>query len=517
MLLAGTQTFADNSVMITATQNLLYPDISYSNVSLTWYKIPNTIANNGNGNIWQSIAMSSSGQYQSAVIRNISRFGIFGSSDYGVTWINQYSPLIGITWNSISMSSSGQYRTAVADASGIYISSNYGENWVVVSSSSINGITAHSVAMSSSGQYQSVVDNQTSGKIYISSDFGQNWNSTSQAPTTSTKWESISMSSSGQYQTAICSGNSDSSGNIYISSNYGLNWTKSSAPPKKYTTIAVSSSGQYQTAVVNTITTNEAVYTSFDYGITWLKQPRSPPLPSTPNPGVPSIAMSSSGQYQTLAFYNSYIYSSANYGVTWKKLTNNTDTWTSIAMSSSGQYQSAVNNPGFIYACTPLPLSNLTVNNSAYLVTGTGSTGNYVSIGYTNPTLDISANINVGPTGNSLYVRGNVYAQAFYATSDYRIKHNIVNLNNSYNVNKMRPVLYENVQQRKHDIGLIAHELQEQYPFLVYGEKDGENLQSINYNGVVGILVKETQDLKQEIKDLKEEIRMIKEELSKNK
>jgi hypothetical protein len=228
--------------------------------------------------------------------------------------------------------------------------------------------------------------------------------------------------------------------------------------------------------------------------------------------------MSSSGQYQTLAFNNNYIYSSANYGVTWIKQTYSGQNWSSIAMSSSGQYQSAAINTGYIYACTPLPLSNLAVNNSAYFVTGTGSTGNYVSIGYTNPSLDISANLGgIGPTGNSLYVRGNVYAQAYYSTSDYRIKQNIVNLNDSYTVNKMRPVLYENVQQKKHDIGLIAHELQEQYPFLVYGEKDGENLQSINYNGVVGILVKETQDLKQEIKDLKEEIRVIKEELYKNK
>ena len=55
----------------------------------------------------------------------------------------------------------------------------------------------------------------------------------------------------------------------------------------------------------------------------------------------------------------------------------------------------------------------------------------------------------------------------------------------------MRPVTYNNISLDKQDIGLIAHELQEIYPFLVNGEKDGENFQSVNYTGLIGILIKE--------------------------
>ena len=51
-------------------------------------------------------------------------------------------------------------------------------------------------------------------------------------------------------------------------------------------------------------------------------------------------------------------------------------------------------------------------------------------------------------------------------------------------------------------IGFIAHELQEHYPELVTGEKDGENMQSINYIGLIPILVKEIQDLKKRIAQL---------------
>ena len=36
------------------------------------------------------------------------------------------------------------------------------------------------------------------------------------------------------------------------------------------------------------------------------------------------------------------------------------------------------------------------------------------------------------------------------------------------------------------DIGLIAHELQLHYPFLVTGNKNDDALQSVNYIGLIG-------------------------------
>ena len=57
---------------------------------------------------------------------------------------------------------------------------------------------------------------------------------------------------------------------------------------------------------------------------------------------------------------------------------------------------------------------------------------------------------------------------------------------------------------------LIAHELQEIYPYLVNGLKDGENLQSVNYIGLIPILIKEVQELKKEINIIKEELAIYK-------
>jgi cell division protein FtsB len=44
------------------------------------------------------------------------------------------------------------------------------------------------------------------------------------------------------------------------------------------------------------------------------------------------------------------------------------------------------------------------------------------------------------------------------------------------------------------------------YPYLVNGEKDGEQMQSLNYTGIIGILVKEIQELKKETQDLKKRV-----------
>jgi len=87
--------------------------------------------------------------------------------------------------------------------------------------------------------------------------------------------------------------------------------------------------------------------------------------------------------------------------------------------------------------------------------------------------------------------------------SDYRIKENVKTLDNKFHVDYLNPVTYFNKETKHQDIGLIAHELQEYYPELVYGEKDGDDFQSINYTGLISILIKEVKDLKNEVNELK--------------
>ena len=97
----------------------------------------------------------------------------------------------------------------------------------------------------------------------------------------------------------------------------------------------------------------------------------------------------------------------------------------------------------------------------------------------------------------SLSCKGSVTATSYNSTSDYRIKDNVIVLKETgYTIDGLRPVKYFNKQSQKDDIGIIAHELQEKYPCLVNGEKDGEEMQTVNYIGLIPILIKEIQDLK---------------------
>jgi hypothetical protein len=91
---------------------------------------------------------------------------------------------------------------------------------------------------------------------------------------------------------------------------------------------------------------------------------------------------------------------------------------------------------------------------------------------------------------------GNVEAVSFSPVSDYRIKENVVPLNASFTVDMLNPVTYNLKNSGKQEIGFIAHEVQEFFPFLVNGVKDGPETQSLNYNGFIGILTKEIQVLK---------------------
>ena len=150
----------------------------------------------------------------------------------------------------------------------------------------------------------------------------------------------------------------------------------------------------------------------------------------------------------------------------------------------------------------------LTGTNSGIGLTGNIYAGGIVSVGSsTNSSgagtgaLIVAGGASIAGTsyiGGALQVIGTVTATLFNATSDYRIKQNARSIcdDPSFNVDVLRPITYTNLRAGKQDIGFIAHEVGEHYPYLVNGEKDGEQMQSLNYTGIIGILVKEIQELK---------------------
>ena len=154
-----------------------------------------------------------------------------------------------------------------------------------------------------------------------------------------------------------------------------------------------------------------------------------------------------------------------------------------------------------------------TFNNPPSMSGASISTGTIPIGSVKNTAVDCGTNQTIGgnktftsplTASSGLTVTGTCTATSFNASSDYRIKENVLNLINDskFTVDNLRPVTYKNKLSGKQDIGLIAHELQEQYPFLVFGEKDGSENQSVNYIGLIGILIKEIKELKERVKTL---------------
>ena len=118
--------------------------------------------------------------------------------------------------------------------------------------------------------------------------------------------------------------------------------------------------------------------------------------------------------------------------------------------------------------------------------------GGYVGIGVYNPIYTLDVN-------------GTIRCTSVTTSSDYRIKNNIEPLDDHYIVDNLKPVsyVYSNNQNEKPVLGFIAHEVQQLFPHLVEGEKDGKEFQTLYMMELIPILVKEIQQLKKEMKVLK--------------
>ena len=140
----------------------------------------------------------------------------------------------------------------------------------------------------------------------------------------------------------------------------------------------------------------------------------------------------------------------------------------------------------------------------------TGSTGSPGPTGSTGPTgapgpnqwILTSGTLSPDPSlGNNIIVS----AYQFTSSSDYRLKNMVKPLNlQDFTVDNLQPYYFQFKDNGKESIGLIAHELQEKIPFLVEGQKDGQQIQTVNYSGLIGILIKEIQELKNRVRQLED-------------
>ena len=119
---------------------------------------------------------------------------------------------------------------------------------------------------------------------------------------------------------------------------------------------------------------------------------------------------------------------------------------------------------------------------------GTGSEGHFA---FSN------ANGAVG----SIFTNGS--ATSYNTSSDYRLKQDLKQFNGLNLVSAIKTYDFEWKSDNTRMYGVLAHELKEVLPYAVVGEKDGEQMQGVDYSKIVPVLIKAIQELKAEIDELK--------------
>ena len=93
----------------------------------------------------------------------------------------------------------------------------------------------------------------------------------------------------------------------------------------------------------------------------------------------------------------------------------------------------------------------------------------------------------------------------FNTSSDYRLKEDLQDFAGLDMVSKIPVYDFKWKTDESRSYGVMAHELQEVLPDAVSGDKDAEEMQSVDYSKIVPLLVKSIQELKAEVDLLKQE------------
>jgi hypothetical protein len=95
---------------------------------------------------------------------------------------------------------------------------------------------------------------------------------------------------------------------------------------------------------------------------------------------------------------------------------------------------------------------------------------------------------------------GAMTAVDFNSTSDINLKENIHTVGNALEITEqLRGVSFDWKETGRSSYGVIAQELEEVLPELV---KQGE-VKSVNYNGIIGVLIEAVKELSNEVEELK--------------
>lgn len=162
---------------------------------------------------------------------------LFRSTNYGVTW--QPISAFGY-WNKVAISDDGSHMLAVEWYGRAYKSSNYGASWTAINnfpspsmfSSALQTLPFRGAAISNDGQFQVITTSEQKFSddgvytiIFVSSDYGANWVVRRISVGSNAIYEAAAISSNGQTILVAQGRTYIGEGKIIRSNNYGVNWS----------------------------------------------------------------------------------------------------------------------------------------------------------------------------------------------------------------------------------------------------------------------------------------------------
>lgn len=150
---------------------------------------------------------------------------------------------------------------------------------------------------------------------------------------------------------------------------------------------------------------------------------------------------------------------------------------------------------------------NATSSNNASTIVARDSNGDFtagtVTVTDINAETVTATSLTVGTITATDINAGIVTATDFNSISDIKFKTNIKTINNALDItNKLRGVSFDWKETNKKSYGVIAQEIEEILPDLI---KNGE-VKSVNYNGLIGVLIEAVKELSLEVEELKKQI-----------
>jgi hypothetical protein len=275
---------------------------------------------------------------------------------FAQTWTQTSAPVT--NWTAVASSADGTKLVAVANASGIWVSTNSGATWTQTSAPQSGWFRVASSAdgarLAAVGEPSPIVGPPPlsyTGSFYASTNSGATWmsNNLPRVSKIGTTSYSLASSADGRMLAALIS--SSLGGALFTSTNSGAAWITNNLPNGTWNSVASSADG------TRLVIGGFRILISTNSGNSWMLT----------NPVAASFVSSSADSAKCAAISGQLIFISTNSGTTWAQSSASPTNWIALASSADGSRLVAV-------AGRSHSLQNPVVTGPIYTSTNGGAT-----------------------------------------------------------------------------------------------------------------------------------------------